>query len=82
MSGKPIARRLRVSSRFICSRCGGGEAYCCQAKSLFERYVLNIVMVRPIRCCDCDGLCYAFPMRLDGGIRGGAERTALVTRAA
>jgi len=82
MTIKPISRRLRVSSRFICSRCGGTEAYCCRGRSLFERYMLNRIMVRPVRCCDCDGLCYAFPLRLAGNIRSGAERTALVTRAA
>jgi hypothetical protein len=82
MSGKPVVQRLRVSSRFACSRCGGREAYCCQGQSAFQRYVLNMVMVRTVRCCDCDGLCYAFPVRVEGHIRNGNERTALVARAA
>jgi transcription elongation factor Elf1 len=82
MSRKPIVRRLRVSSEFTCSRCGGREAYSCQEQSTFERYLLNAVMVRRIRCCDCDGLCYAFPVRLDGPVLAGTERTALVARAA
>jgi hypothetical protein len=77
MLGKPIARRLRVDSKFTCSRCGGREAYTCQCTSAFERYVLNMVMVQPVRCCDCDALCYAFPVRPEGPILGGTERTAL-----
>jgi hypothetical protein len=78
MLRKPIARRLRVDSKFTCSRCGGREAYGCGCKTSFERYVLNIVMVQPVRCCDCDALCYAFPVRLEGPILAGTERTALV----
>ncbi len=78
MSTNPIARRLRASSEFTCSRCGGHEAYSRQGQSAFERYVLNAVMVRPVRCCDCDALCYAFPMRLDGPTLRTTERTALV----
>lgn len=77
MSGKSIARRLQVSSRFTCPRCGGREAYGCGCRTAFERYVLNMVMVQPVRCCDCDGLSYAFPMRLEGPILAGNERTAL-----
>lgn len=81
MTRKPIAR-LRVSSNFICSRCGGREAYCCHGQSAFERYVLNRVAVRAVRCCDCDSLCYAFPVQLEGQILGGNERTALVAQPA
>ena len=82
MSGKLIARRLRVSSEFTCSRCGGRQAYCCQSQSAFERYILSLVMVRSVRCCDCDNLCYAFPVRVEGHVQGGYERTALVARTA
>jgi len=82
MSGKLIGRRLRASAEFTCSRCGSHEAYCCQGQSAFERYVLNMVMVRAVRCCDCDGLCYAFPVQLHGPILGGSRRTPLMARAA
>jgi hypothetical protein len=78
----PSTRRIRVSSKFVCSRCGGREAYCCEGRSPFERYVLNRVMVQPIRCCDCDRLCYAFPVRAEGHPESGTRRTALVPHAA
>jgi hypothetical protein len=76
MSNRRIARRLRASSEFTCSLCGGHEAYSCQGRRTFEHYVLNAMRVRPLRCCDCDGLCYAFPMRLDDPILRGIERIA------
>lgn len=82
MSKKPIAGRFRVSSEYICSRCGSHEAYCCRSQNAFERYILNIVMVRAVRCCDCDALCYAFPVRIDGHPLSANERVALVARAA
>jgi len=78
----PSTRRIRVSSKFVCSRCGSREAYCCEGRSPFERYVLNRVMVQPIRCCDCDRLCYAFPVRAEGHPESGTRRTALVSHAA
>lgn len=81
MSGKLIGRRLRASAEFTCSHCGGHEAYCCQGQSAFERYVLNRLMVRGVRCCDCDVLCYVFPVRLDGHILDGNQRTPLMARA-
>jgi len=82
MSSKPIAGRLRVSSEFTCSLCGGREAYCSHSQSAFERYILNVVMVRSVRCCDCDNLCYAFPVGLNGEGMGVNERVPLMTRTA
>ncbi len=80
MSNRPIALRLRASSEFTCSRCGGHEAYSCQGRRTFERYVLKAMMVRSLRCCDCDSLCYAFPIRRDDPILSGIERTAAVIK--
>jgi hypothetical protein len=82
MYDKRIARRLRVSHEFTCSRCGGHEAYNCRGQNAFERYVLNMVRVRPVRCCDCDSRYYAFPVHLEGPVLSGTERTQLVARAA
>jgi hypothetical protein len=77
----PIVRRLRRSPEFTCSRCGGHEAYFCRSQRVFDRYLLAMVMVRPVRCSDCDALCYTFPVRPDGPILNGTERTPLLSRA-
>jgi hypothetical protein len=77
MSTKSNARRLRASSEFTCSHCGGHEAYTCHGQSTIEHYLLSALMVQSARCCDCDNLCYAFPVRLSSPILSGSERTAL-----
>lgn len=74
--------RLRHSSQFTCSCCGGHEAYTTRGKTKFERYVLNMVMVQPVRCCDCDALCYAFPVKPAAPILAGTQRTPLFARPA
>jgi hypothetical protein len=78
MSSQPIARRLRTSSEFTCSHCGGHEAYRCQSSNALERLVLNTLMVQPSRCCDCDALCYAFPVRLSRPASNSFQRTPLL----
>jgi hypothetical protein len=80
MSSRPFARRLRASSEFTCSRCGGHEAYRGQEQNAFER-ILSTVMVRSVRCCDCDALCYAFPMPSQNPSHGRLERAVLVCEA-
>jgi hypothetical protein len=77
MSSQAIAHRLRSSTEFTCSRCGSREAYPPQRGSGFERHLLKALLIQPIRCCDCDALCYAFPLRLDGPVMDGKRRNGL-----
>ena len=74
---KPDPRRLRSSSNFTCSRCGGHEAYNVKIKNAWERLLLQAVMVRPIQCCDCDALCVAFPVRHSNPIAADLAKTEL-----
>ncbi len=78
MASQAVARRLRASSEFSCSHCGGHEAYTCAGKGSFQSYLLNALAIQPARCCDCDALCYAFPVRPHEPVLNGFERTALV----
>jgi hypothetical protein len=78
MSSPALANRLRSASEFTCSRCGGREAYTCQSQRAFDRYLLTALAIQPARCCDCDALCYAFPVRPQEPVLSGCSRTALV----
>jgi hypothetical protein len=40
-------------SRFQCPDCGGEVAYRSRRRTLTERYVLPLFLLRPLRCGDC-----------------------------
>jgi hypothetical protein len=39
--------------RFQCRRCGSGEGYRSRSRNLFEKYVLPVFLLRPVRCGQC-----------------------------
>lgn len=41
------------SSQFRCPDCGGSAAYRSRRRSVFERYVLPFLLLRPVRCANC-----------------------------
>ena len=41
------------ASEFHCPECGHGEAYRSLPRDLFEKYVLPLMMLRPVRCDRC-----------------------------
>jgi hypothetical protein len=47
------------SKPFSCRDCGSHQAYRSRPRSLFERFVLPLAMLRPVRCGDCFRRCYA-----------------------
>ncbi len=38
---------------FQCRNCGGFEGYRSHPKTLAERFVLPLLLLRPVRCGDC-----------------------------
>jgi len=75
MSNRRIARRLRASSEFTCSLCGGHEAYSCQVGEHSNITFLNAMRVRPCAAATVTAL-LRLPMRLDDPILRGIERIA------
>ena len=54
-------------SVFHCSECGHDEAYRSRPRGVFERYLLPLLMLRPVRCERCYRRTYALrsiPARL------------------
>jgi hypothetical protein len=47
------------SKPFFCRDCGSSQAYRSRARSFFERFLLPLVLLRPVRCADCFRRCYA-----------------------
>lgn len=39
---------------FYCRRCGGDEAFRSRRRGFFEKYLLPLVMMQPVRCERCD----------------------------
>jgi hypothetical protein len=44
---------LRFVDEFRCRECGGDEAYRSRPRGWFEKYVLPLLLLRPIRCERC-----------------------------
>lgn len=40
-------------SRFRCRRCGSDEVYRSRARNFFEKYILLVFLLRPVRCGQC-----------------------------
>jgi len=43
---------------FHCRECGGDEAYRSRARNFFERYLLPLFLLQPVRCERCFHRCY------------------------
>ena len=41
------------SKPFCCRDCGSPQAYRSRPRSFFERFLLPLVLLRPVRCADC-----------------------------
>ena len=50
----------RLFVEFYCSECGGSEAYRSRPRGLFERYLLPLSFLKPLRCERCYHRAYAF----------------------
>jgi hypothetical protein len=44
---------LPLPSSFLCSECGGREAYRSRPRGFFERRILPIFLLQPARCEQC-----------------------------
>jgi hypothetical protein len=47
-----------VSKLFQCEDCGSFEGYRSRPRTLTEKYVLPLLLLRPVRCGDCFRRCY------------------------
>lgn len=60
----------RFFQEFRCPDCGNGNAYRSRSKGLFEKAVLPVLMLKPVRCERCYHRSYAFrtvPVQLRAG---------------
>jgi hypothetical protein len=48
------------SRQFHCIDCGGTTGYRSRSRNFLEKYVLPILLLRPVRCSDCFRRCYCF----------------------
>jgi hypothetical protein len=46
--------------QFYCSDCGCSEGYRSRPRSFTERFLLPLVLMRPVRCGDCFRRSYRF----------------------
>jgi len=42
-----------LSKQYQCPDCGGSEGYRSRRRNLFEKYVLPLMMLQPVRCMSC-----------------------------
>ena len=42
-----------LSKRFHCSDCGGLDGFRSRPRTFTEKYILPILLMRPVRCADC-----------------------------
>ncbi len=47
-----------VSKLFQCEDCGSFEGYRSRPRTLSEKYLLPLLLLRPVRCGDCFRRCY------------------------
>lgn len=45
-------------AEFLCPDCGSSVAYYSRRRTLTEKYILPLVLLRPVRCADCFKRCY------------------------
>jgi len=41
------------TGQFRCKHCGGLEGYRSRSRNFFERYLLRLALLRPVRCGQC-----------------------------
>ena len=41
------------SRQFICSDCGGSEAYRSRRRTFLEKFILPVFLLQPARCANC-----------------------------
>ena len=42
-----------LSKQFRCSDCGGLDGFRSRPRTFTEKYILPILLLRPVRCVDC-----------------------------
>ena len=42
-----------LAKPYRCSVCGGQEGFRSRPRTLMERYILPLLLVRPVRCAEC-----------------------------
>ena len=42
-----------LSKHFHCSDCGGLDGFRSRPRTFTEKYILPILLLRPVRCADC-----------------------------
>ena len=45
-------------AEFLCPDCGSSVAYYSRRRTLSEKYILPLLLIRPFRCGDCFKRCY------------------------
>jgi hypothetical protein len=50
---RSISPRNRIFEEFRCRECGGREAYRSRPRNFFEKQVLPLLMLQPVRCNYC-----------------------------
>jgi hypothetical protein len=50
----------RFFSKFHCSKCNGDEAYHSRPRGLLEKYLLPLLLLKPVRCEHCYHRVYVF----------------------
>jgi len=42
-----------LKSEYMCPDCGGSDAYHSRRRNAFEKYVLPVFLLKPVRCANC-----------------------------
>ncbi len=53
MASSPGPSRLRKYLQFHCDDCGSDAAFGSRRRTLSERYLLPIFLLKPVRCAEC-----------------------------
>ncbi len=77
MSIDEMKRQIRVRPAFVCAHCGGREGYYGERQGLLERYVLPLMLIQPMRCCDCGKRSHWLPVGLIAQVVSGADQAPL-----
>jgi len=46
--------------QFRCADCGGSTGYRSRPRTFAEKYLLRMLLLRPVRCGECFRRCYRF----------------------
>lgn len=75
-----LIRHFSVHSTFVCARCGSSEGYNRERQGLLEQYILPLLRLQPMRCCDCGERSHWLPSRLVANPANGAVPAVQATR--